>query len=63
MPLYFIALNSVRYICASTHEFDSYHSSEQLASRWKMYTSICWYLCILPVLHRQEVVDIGFNTI
>ena len=24
-----------------------------------MYTSICWYLRILPVLHRPEVVDIG----
>ena len=23
-----------------------------------MYTSICWYLRILPVLHRPEVVDI-----
>ena len=28
-----------------------------------MYTSICWYLCVLPVLHRPEVVDIGVNTI
>ena len=28
-----------------------------------MYTSICWYLCILPVLRRPEVVDIGANTI
>ena len=25
--------------------------------------SICWYLCVLPVLHRPEVVDIGVNTI
>ena len=24
-----------------------------------MYTSICWYLRVLPVLHRPEVVDIG----
>ena len=24
-----------------------------------MYTSICWYLGVLPVLHRLEVVDIG----
>ena len=24
-----------------------------------MYTSIWWYLRILPVPHRQEVVDIG----
>ena len=24
---------------------------------------ICWYLCILPVLHRPEVVYIGVNTI
>ena len=23
-----------------------------------MYTSICWYLRVLPVLHRPEVVDI-----
>ena len=23
-----------------------------------MYMSICWYLCVLPVLHRPEVVDI-----
>ena len=22
-----------------------------------MYTSICWYLHVLPVLHRPEVVD------
>ena len=26
-----------------------------------MYTSICWYLRVLPVLHRPEVVDIGVN--
>ena len=26
-------------------------------------TWICWYLRILPVLHRPEVVDIGVNTI
>ena len=25
--------------------------------------SICWYLRVLPVLHRPEVVDIGVNTI
>ena len=25
-----------------------------------MYTSICWYLRVLLVLHRPEVVDIGF---
>ena len=24
-----------------------------------MYTSISWYLRVLPVLHRPEVVDIG----
>ena len=24
-----------------------------------MYMSICWYLRVLPVLHRPEVVDIG----
>ena len=28
-----------------------------------MHTSICWYLRVLPVLHRPEVVDIGVNTI
>ena len=28
-----------------------------------MYTSICWYLRVLPVLHRPEVVDIGVSTI
>ena len=28
-----------------------------------MYTSICWYLRVLPVPHRPEVVDIGVNTI
>ena len=27
-----------------------------------MYTSIWWYLRILPVLHRPEMVDIGVNT-
>ena len=27
-----------------------------------MYTSICWYLRILPVLHRPEVVDIGVKS-
>ena len=30
---------------------------------WQMYTSICWYLRVSPVLHRPEVVDIGVNTI
>ena len=28
-----------------------------------MYMSICWYLRVLPVLHRPEVVDICVNTI
>ena len=28
-----------------------------------MYTSICWYLRVLPVLHRPEVAEIGVNTI
>ena len=28
-----------------------------------MYTSIWWYLRVLPVLIRHEVVDIGVNTI
>ena len=28
-----------------------------------MYKSICWYLRVLLVLHRLEVVDIGVNTI
>ena len=28
-----------------------------------MYTSIWWYLRVLPVLHRPEVVDIGVYTI
>ena len=28
-----------------------------------MYMLICWYLCVLPVLNRPEVVDIGVNTI
>ena len=32
-----------------------------------MYTSLCWYLCILPVLYRADVVGIfifvGVNTI
>ena len=28
-----------------------------------MYTSICLYLHVLPVLHGPEVVDIGVNTI
>ena len=28
-----------------------------------MYTLICWYLRILPVLYRPDVVDIGVNTI
>ena len=28
-----------------------------------MYTSIWWYLRVLSVLHRPEVVDIGVNTI
>ena len=26
-------------------------------------TLICWYLCVLPVLHRPDVVDIGVTTI
>ena len=28
-----------------------------------LYRSICWYLWVLPVLHRPAVVDIGVNTI
>ena len=32
-------------------------------THWLMYTSICWYLRVLPVLHRPTVVDIGANTI
>ena len=27
-----------------------------------MYMSICWYLRVLPVLHRPEVVDIGVKS-
>ena len=27
-----------------------------------MYMSICWYLCVLSVLHRPEVVDIGVKS-
>ena len=27
-----------------------------------MYTSICWYLRVLLVLHRPEVVDIGVKS-
>ena len=27
-----------------------------------MYTSIWWYLRVLPVLHRLEVVDIGVKS-
>ena len=26
-----------------------------------MYMSICWYLHILPVIHRPDVIDIGVN--
>ena len=26
-------------------------------------TSILWYLCVLPVLHKPEVVDIGVKII
>ena len=28
-----------------------------------MFTSIWWFLRVLPVLHRPEVLDIGVNTI
>ena len=28
-----------------------------------MYMSNWWYLRVLPILHRPEVVDIGVNTI
>ena len=28
-----------------------------------MYRSICWYLHIVPVLHRPDLIDIGVNTI
>ena len=28
----------------------------------KCITSICWYLRVLPVLHRPEVVDIGVKS-
>ena len=27
-----------------------------------MYMLICWYLRVLPVLHRPEVVDIGVKS-
>ena len=27
-----------------------------------MYASICWYLRVLPVLHRPDVVDIGVDS-
>ena len=27
-----------------------------------MYMSICWYLSVLPVHHRPEVVDIGVKS-
>ena len=37
--------------------------SQTPTTHWLMYTSICWHLRVLPVLHRPEVVDIGLNTI
>ena len=36
---------------------------EQQGSHWSMYTSIWWYLRVLPVLHRPAVVDFGVSTI
>ena len=47
-----------------THFVDQEMSQLQLTyTYWLMYTSIFWYLRVLPVLHRPEVVDIGVNTI
>ena len=39
------------------------YAQHQLKSHWLKYTSICWYLRVLPVLHRLDVVDIGVNTV
>ena len=41
----------------------SYHLNNISKSHWQMYTLICWYLHVLPVLHRPDMVDIGVNTI
>ena len=34
----------------------------QINMKHLLYTSIWWYLRVLPLLHRPEVVDIGVNT-
>ena len=34
-----------------------------VAYQIEMFTSVWWYLSILPVLHRPDMVDIGVYTI
>ena len=38
-------------------------NSPQYFHTGKCIRLIWWYLCVLPVLHRPEVVDIGVNTV
>ena len=40
-----------------------FYGSARASPHWLMYTLIWWYLRVLPVLHRPEVVDFGANTI
>ena len=39
------------------------HNRAEFNIQSVLHTSICWYLRVLPVLHRPEVVDNGVNTI
>ena len=36
----------------------NFEKNQKGQTHWLMYTLICWYLRVLPVLHRPDVVDI-----
>ena len=61
--------NSVKLLESYEHTLneqgwtDSHSDFSAHLPHWSMYTSIWWYLRVLPLLHRPEVAYIGVNTI
>ena len=50
-------------ICLRVDILFSYYHAGKCIRRFGGIYAIWWYLRVLPVLHRPEVVDIGVNTI
>ena len=62
--IYIVVLDCFNFVCLCVGCFHLFclFSFKHTAST-QMYTSIWWFLRVLPVLHRPEKVDTGVNTI